>query len=90
MHDIFYTQPKLWRGWDKLGNLLLSIAWGGCHAVSKGILTRFIGERNYCIDEPKVWRSGVILKLDHTLAELIEIYHFREIKIRLYGTNGFL
>jgi hypothetical protein len=26
MHDIFYTQPKLWRGWDKLGNLLLSIA----------------------------------------------------------------
>ncbi|MEG3958155.1 hypothetical protein QT982_22275 [Microcoleus sp. herbarium2] len=26
MHDIFYTQPKLWRGWDKLGNLRQSIA----------------------------------------------------------------
>jgi hypothetical protein len=26
MHDIFYTQPQLWRGWDKLGNLWQSIA----------------------------------------------------------------
>jgi len=89
MHDIFYTQPQLWRGWDKLGNLRQSIAWLGCHPVSKGILTRFIVEKNYCIDEPKVWHTGVILKLDHTLAELMEIYHLREIKIRLYGTNGF-
>jgi len=86
MHDICDTQPKLWPGWDKLGNLLLSIAWLGCHPVSKGILTRFI-EKNYCIDEPKVWGSGVILKQDHTWAELIEIYHLRKIKMRLYGTN---
>jgi len=78
MHDICDTQPKLWRGWDKLGNLRQSIAWRGCHPVSKGILTRFIVEMNYCIDEPKVWRTGVILKRDHTLAELIEIYHLRE------------
>ena len=42
---------------------------------------------NYCIDEPKVWRSGVIFKLDHTWAELIEIYHLWEINIRLYGTR---
>jgi hypothetical protein len=83
MHDICDTQPKLWRGWDKLGNLRQSIAWRGCHRASKGILTRFIVEKNYCIDEPKVWRTGVILKLDHTLAELIEIYHLREIKMRL-------
>ena len=68
------------------------MAWLGCHPVSKGILTRFIVvEMNYCIDKPKVWASGVILKLAHTLAELIEIYHLGEIKIkmRLYGTNGF-
>jgi hypothetical protein len=26
MHDICDTQPKLWRGWDKLGNLWQSIA----------------------------------------------------------------
>jgi hypothetical protein len=88
MYDIFYIQPKLWRGWDKLGNLRQSIAWLGCHAISKGILTRFIVEMNYCIDEPKVWRSGLILKLDHTLAKLIE-NHLWDIKIRLYGTNGF-
>ena len=54
MHDICDTQPKLWRRWDKLGNLLLSMARLGCHPVSKGILTRFIVEMNYCIDEPKV------------------------------------
>jgi hypothetical protein len=87
MHDICYTQPKLWRGWDKLGYLQQSSAWWGCHAVRPGILTRFIVEMNYCIDEPKVWRSGVIFKLDRTWAELIEIYHLREIKLRLYGTN---
>ena len=87
MHHICYTQAKLCRGWDKLGNLQQSIAWWGCHPVSKGILTRFIVEMNYCIDEPKVWRSGLIFKQDRTLAELIEIYHLREIKIRLYGTN---
>jgi len=87
MHDICDTQPKLWRGWDKLGNWRQSIAWRGCHPVSKGILTRFIVEMNYCIDEPKVWRTGVIFKQDHTWAELIEIYHLREIKMRLYGTN---
>ena len=90
MHDICYTPPKLWRGWDKLGNLQQSIAWRGCHAVRQGILTRFFVKMNYCIDEPKVWRSGVILKLDRTWAELIEIYHLRAIKLRLYGTNGFL
>ena len=90
MQDICYTQPKLWRGWDKLGNLQQSIAWLGCRPVSKGILTLFLVEKNYCIDEPKVWGSGVILKLDRTLAELIEIYHLRAIKLRLYGTNGFL
>jgi hypothetical protein len=87
MHDICDTQPKLWRGWDKLGNLRQSIAWGGCHPLSKGILTRFIVEKNYCIDQPKVWRTGVILKQDHTLAKLIEIYHLREIKVRLSGTK---
>ena len=89
MHDICDSQPKLWRGWDKLGNWRQSMAWLGCHHVSKGILTRFIVEMNCCIDEPKVWASGVILKLPHTLAELIEIYHLREIKMHLYGTNGF-
>jgi len=60
MHDICYTPPKLWGGWDKLGNLQQSIAWVGCHPVNQSILTRFIVEMNYCIDQPKVWRSGVI------------------------------
>ena len=60
--------------------------------MPKGILTRFIVEMHHYIDEPKVWRSGVILKRDHTFAEVIETYDRREIKIRLSGTNkrGFL
>lgn len=82
-----WYSAKLWRGWDKLGNLRQSIAWGGCHPISKGILTRFIVEMNYCIEEPKVWGSGVIFKLDHTWAELIEIYYIWETNICLYGTQ---
>ena len=49
-------------------------------------------EMNHHIDEPKVWRSGVILKRENTFGEVIEAYNKREIKIRLFGSNkrGFL
>jgi hypothetical protein len=70
--------------WNINDNLLLRYEY---EFMPKGILTRFIVEMHHCIDEPKVWRSGVILKRDNTLAEVIETYHRREIKIRLSGTN---
>jgi internalin A len=70
--------------WNINDNLFLRYEYD---FMPKGILTRFIVEMHHCIDEPKVWRSGVILKRDNTLAEVIETYHRREIKIRLSGTN---
>ncbi|WP_249065100.1 COR domain-containing protein [Argonema antarcticum] len=75
--------------WNPSDNLFLRYEYD---FMPKGILTRFIVEMHHYIDEPKVWRSGVILKRDNTFAELIETYDRREIKIRLSGTNkrGFL
>ena len=35
----------------------------------------------------KVWKSGVILKKDDTLAEIIEYYGKREIRIRINGKS---
>ncbi len=75
--------------WNINDNLFLRYEYD---FMPKGILTRFIVEMHHYIEEPKVWRSGVILKRDNTWAEVIETYHRREIKIRLSGTNkgGFL
>ena len=55
--------------------------------MPRGILTRFIVEMHQYIDEPNVWKSGVLLKRDNTWAEVIETYNRREIKIRLSGSN---
>jgi hypothetical protein len=75
--------------WNSNDNLFLRYEYD---FMPKGILTRFIVEMHHYIEEPKVWRSGVILKRDNTLAEIIETYDRREIKIRLSGANqrGFL
>ena len=82
------SNPRQYQ-WNPSDNLFLRYEYD---FMPKGILTRFIVEMHHYIDEPKVWRSGVILKRDHTFAEVIETYDRREIKIRLSGTNkrGFL
>ncbi len=75
--------------WDSQNNLMLRYEYD---FMPKGIITRFIVEMHRYIDEPKVWRSGVILQREDTFAEVIESYNQREINIRLVGTNkrGFL
>jgi internalin A len=70
--------------WNINDNLFLRYEYD---FMPKGILTRFIVEMYRDINEPNVWRSGVILKRDNNFAEVIETYHRREIKIRLSGTN---
>ena len=55
--------------------------------MSKGILSRFIIEIHLYIDEPKVWRYGVILTYQNTHAEVIETYNNREILIKIEGKN---
>nr|WP_300501973.1 COR domain-containing protein [Crocosphaera sp.] len=70
--------------WDNKDNLRLRYRYD---FMPKGILSRFIVEMNPYIDEPNVWRSGVILNKDNTKAEVIENYYDREIQIRLRGNN---
>ena len=81
------NQPEYF--WNDSDNLLLRYKYD---FMPRGILTRFIVEMHHFIDEPNVWKSGVLLKRDHTSAEVIETYDRREIKIRLSGNNkrGFL
>jgi hypothetical protein len=81
------NQPKY--SWNDSDNLLLHYDYD---FMPRGILTRFIVEMHQYIDEPNVWKSGVLLKRDNTSAEVIETYDRREIKIRLSGSNkrGFL
>ena len=60
--------------------------------MPKGILTRFIValHKNIATDSSNsqlVWRTGVLLDRDNTLAEVSEFYEKREIKIRLSGNN---
>jgi len=81
------NQPEYF--WNDSDNLLLRYKY---EFMPRGILTRFIVEMHQYIDEPNVWKSGVLLKRDNTWAEVIETYDRREIKIRLSGSNkrGFL
>jgi internalin A len=81
------NQPEY--SWNDRDNLLLRYDYD---FMPRGILTRFIVEMHHFIDEPNVWKSGVLLKRDNTSAEMIETYDRREIKIRLSGSNkrGFL
>jgi|694.fasta_scaffold16559_12 GTPase SAR1 family protein len=81
------NQPEYF--WNDSDNLLLRYDYD---FIPRGILSRFIVEMHHFIDEPNVWKSGVLLKRDNTFAEVIETYDRREIKIRLSGSNkrGFL
>jgi hypothetical protein len=84
---LYPNQPEYF--WNESDNLLLRYDYD---FMPRGILTRFIVEMHKYIDEPNVWKSGVLLKRDNTWAEVIETYDRREIKIRLSGSNkrGFL
>ena len=54
--------------------------------MPKGIITQFIvAMHRHILQQEYVWKSGVILEKDQTLAEVIEYYGQREIKIRVVG-----
>jgi hypothetical protein len=82
-----FNKPEY--SWNDQENLLLNYEYD---FMPRGISTRFIVEMHRYIDEPKVWRSGVILKRENTFAKVIETYDRREIEICLSGNNkrGFL
>ena len=69
--------------WDKTDNLLLRSTYD---FMPKGILTRFIVEMHCWIEkETQVWKDGVVLNKDDSRAEVIELYHRKEIQIRVCG-----
>jgi internalin A len=76
-------QPEY--NWNESENLILRYTYD---FMPKGIITQFIVAMHGLIDEQKyVWKSGVILSLDQTKAEVIEYYEKREIKIRIAGSH---
>ncbi|MBP5973231.1 leucine-rich repeat domain-containing protein [Brasilonema sp. CT11] len=71
--------------WDETNNLILRYEYD---FMPKGILTRFIVETHFWIEQQKlVWKNGVVLSKDQTRAEVIENYNQREIKIRVAGNR---
>ena len=95
-YQLPHTQPKTYIApqlldsnapeydWNNQENLRLNYHY---EFMPKGILSRFIVEMHPYIEEPKVWRHGVILTYQNTRAEVIETYDSREIQIKLQGNN---
>lgn len=71
--------------WDESNNLILRYKY---EFMPKGILTRFIVETHYWIEQQTlVWRNGVVLNKTRTRAEVIEHYNQREIRVRVAGNR---
>ncbi len=78
------NQPEY--DWDESDNLILRYTYP--NFMPKGIISRFIVVMHQDIDQQKyLWKTGVILKRNHTKAEVIEDFDKREIKIRVTGKD---
>ena len=79
------TKTKPNYDWDETDNLILRYTY---EFMPKGIMTQFIvAMHQYIYQQKYVWRSGVLLNKDNTLAEVIEDYPKREITICVAGIN---
>nr|MDJ0704823.1 COR domain-containing protein [Leptolyngbyaceae cyanobacterium MO_188.B28] len=71
--------------WDEADNLRLRYAY---EFMPKGILTRFIVEMHPWIEKQTcVWKTGVVLSKEGSRAEVQELYHRKEIRIRVSGNR---
>jgi Leucine-rich repeat (LRR) protein len=70
--------------WYEGNNLLLRYRY---QFMPKGLMSQFIVRMHQHIADnyQLLWKSGVVLKKDHTQAEIIEYYGKREIRIRVHG-----
>jgi internalin A len=72
--------------WDNLNNLTFIFEYESF--MPKGLLTQFIVRMHrHITDHNLVWRKGVILSRQETLAEIIETYDSRTIRIRISGKH---
>ena len=77
------TKTKPTYDWNETDNLILRYSY---EFMPKGIITQLIvAMHQYIYQQKSVWRSGVLLDKDETLAEVIEDYNKRELKIRVAG-----
>jgi internalin A len=74
------NQPEY--DWNEHDNLILRYDYD---FMPKGILTRFIVEMHPYIKENLVWKTGIIISYDHAIAEIMEDYKRREIRVRVAG-----
>lgn len=74
--------------WNEDDNLLLRFSY---EFMPKGILTQFIVSMHRFIahhdKQSFVWKSGVVLLKDRTVAEIVEHYGKREIRVRVVGAH---
>jgi signal recognition particle receptor subunit beta len=71
--------------WNENENTILRYTY---QFMPKGIITQIIVLMNNLIHEQQcVWKHGVILNKDGTLAEIVENYQNQEIKVRVRGKN---
>lgn len=79
-----YEQPAY--DWNDAGNLILQYEYKPF--MPKGLLTQFIVKMNrHIADHAMVWRKGVVLSWQDTLAEITETYDVGTIKVRVAGRN---
>ena len=72
--------------WESEDNLFLRYKYD--FFMPKGIMSLLIVRMNhYICNHDWVWKRGVVLERDEALAEIIETYDARSIKIRLAGKN---
>lgn len=72
--------------WDTSHNLIMRFTYEGF--MPSGIVTLFIVKMHRLIKEGElVWKSGVVLQDRLALAEVIEHYERREIRIRIAGKS---
>ena len=78
------NQPEY--SWDVSENLHLRYEYD---FMPKGIMTQFIVRmQSYIKDGAPLWRDGVVIELDGTLAEVVEVYRQRKISVRARGPDA--
>lgn len=77
-------QPKY--SWDEKENLFLRYEYD--FFMPKGIISQFIVQMHrYIKNHNYVWGKGVVLERESSIAEIIETYDARTIKIRISGKH---
>lgn len=71
--------------WDTEDNIIVRYTY---EFMPRGIITQFIVAMHpWIVRQDWVWREGVILEKDQAMAEIVENYGMREIKIRVSGSR---